>query len=57
MTYEIPNDATNKDVLKIIFPNLEYDEDEYFEVAHIMGKETIGTISLDWFNAPYKTKI
>lgn len=56
MTYEIPNDATNKDVLKIIFPNLEYNEDEYFEVVRIYGKKSIGTIKLDWFNAPYKTK-
>ena len=47
----VPDNATNKDMILLIFPNLKYNEDDYFNVVHIDG---LGTISLDWWKAPYK---
>lgn len=63
MTYYIPNDATNGDILKLMFPKLLFDEDEYFEVVkiekdlHNGNIESIGTLSLDWWNETYKINL
>lgn len=45
---EIPKGATNGDILKIIFPNIEWDE-----IHDLKGDKNIGCTNKFW-NAPYK---
>lgn len=44
----IPDNATNGDVLKIIFPNTEWEE-----IHDLKGNKSIGCTN-EFFNAPYK---
>ena len=44
----IPDNATNGDILKIVFPNIEWEE-----IHDIKGNKSIGCTNKFW-NAPYK---
>ena len=50
---EIPNGATNGDVIKTIFPNIEI-EGIGGEIKCIAAKNGTSYFALDWWNAPYK---
>ena len=52
---EIPNGATNGDMIKAMFPNIEI-EGIGGEIKCIATKIGFGTsyFALDWWNAPYK---
>lgn len=56
----IPEDATNGDVIKAVFPNAEYDYHEKSELvdAHVTvfinDCDTCQDYSMDWWNAKYK---
>ena len=52
---EIPNGATNGDMIKTIFPNIEI-EGIGGEIKCIATQIGFGTsyFALDWWNAPYK---
>ena len=50
---EIPNGATNGDVIKTIFPNIEI-EGIGGEIKCIATKGGTSYFALDWWNAPYK---
>ena len=50
---EIPNGATNGDVIKTIFPNIEI-EGIGGEIKCIATKNGTSYFALDWWNAPYK---
>ena len=52
---EIPNGATNGDIIKTMFPNIEI-EGIGGEIKCIATQIGFGTsyFSLDWWNAPYK---
>ena len=49
---EIPDNATNGDVIKAMFPDFEYVEREYLIIVKdgFYQKE----FSIEWWNAPYK---
>ena len=51
----IPEGATNGDVIKTMFPNAEYGEDELGNVF-IVSSAQLGYIAFreSWWNAPYK---
>jgi hypothetical protein len=51
----IPNEATNGDVIKAMFPNIECGKDELGNVF-IISSAQLGYIALreSWWNAPYK---
>jgi hypothetical protein len=54
----IPDNATNGDVIKAIFPNTEVDDYDYGKdpVIDVYGIDDTEYITLrkDWWNAPYK---
>ena len=50
---EIPNGATNGDMIKTIFPNIEI-ELIGGEIKCIATKNGTSYFALDWWNAPYK---
>lgn len=56
----IPEDATNGEVLKEVFPNAKYDYHEECELvdAHVIVSindcDTCQDYSMDWWNAKYK---
>ena len=56
----IPEDATNGEVIKAMFPNAEYDYHEKSELvdAHVTvfinDCDTYQDYSMDWWNAKYK---
>ena len=50
---ELPYNATNGDMIKAMFPNLESRE-KAFEIEITVNKNKIGNISIDWWNAPYR---
>jgi hypothetical protein len=51
----IPRGATNGDMIKAMFPNIEYGKDELGNVF-IISSAQLGYIALreSWWNAPYK---
>lgn len=49
---EIPNGATNGDVIKTIFPNIEI-EGIGGEIKCIATQNGTSYFALDWWNAPY----
>lgn len=49
----IPDDATNGEVIKAMFPKLESRE-KAFEIELNVNKNKIGNISANWWNAPYQ---
>jgi hypothetical protein len=51
----IPNGATNGDMIKAMFPNIECGKDELGNVF-IISSAQLGYIALreSWWNAPYK---
>lgn len=49
----IPDKATNGDMIKAMFSNLESRE-KAFEIEITVNKNKVGNISIDWWNAPYK---
>ena len=51
----IPANATNGDMIKAMFPNLKGGE-KAFEIVVTVNKNKVGNISVDWWNAPYKTE-
>lgn len=51
----IPDNATNGDMIKAIFSNLEGKE-KAFEIEVNVNKNKVGNISVDWWNAPYKVE-
>ena len=53
---EIPNGATNGDMIKTIFPNIEI-EGIGGEIKCIATKNGTSYFALDWWNAPYKKGI
>ena len=50
---EIPNGATNGDMIKIMFPDIEI-EGIGGEIKCIAVKNGTSYFALDWWNAPYK---
>ena len=50
---EIPNGATNGDMIKTMFPNIEI-EGIGGEIKCIATKNGTSYFALDWWNAPYK---
>lgn len=48
-----PNNATNGDIIKALFPNIETFEPNKYEIAI---KQNLGWLAFkkDWWNAPYK---
>ena len=50
---EIPNGATNGDMIKTIFPNIEI-EGIGGEIKCIATKNGTSYFALDWWNTPYK---
>ena len=50
---EIPNGATNGDMIKTIFPNIEI-EGIGGEIKCIAAQNGTSYFALDWWNAPYK---
>ena len=50
---EIPNGATNGDMIKTIFPNIEI-EGIGGEIKCVATKNGTSYFALDWWNAPYK---
>ena len=52
---EIPNGATNGDMIKTMFPNIEI-EGIGGEIKCIATKNGTSYFALDWWNAPYKIK-
>lgn len=48
----IPARATNGDMIKAMFPNLESRE-KAFEIEITVNKNKVGNISIDWWNASY----
>ena len=50
---EIPNGATNGDMIKAMFPNIEI-EGIGGEIKCIAAKNGTSYFALDWWNAPYK---
>ena len=50
---EIPNGATNGDMIKTMFPNIEI-EGIGGEIKCIAVKNGTSYFALDWWNAPYK---
>ena len=50
---EIPNGATNGDMIKTIFPYIEI-EGIGGEIKCIAAKNGTSYFALDWWNAPYK---
>ena len=50
---EIPNGATNGDMIKTIFPNIEI-EGIGGEIKCIATQNGTSYFALDWWNAPYK---
>ena len=58
---EIPNNATNGDVIKALFPNFTFNEEwkanRHFELySEDYHVKITGTATSDWWNAPYKEK-
>ena len=53
---EIPNGATNGDMIKTMFPNIEI-EGIGGEIKCIATKNGTSYFALDWWNAPYKKGI
>ena len=58
---EIPDNATNGDIIKAMFPNIEPEVVEYIKYigeSKVHGKEVVLETSirfeLDWWNAPYR---
>lgn len=47
----IPDNATNGDMIKALFPNDKVIEDAFIEVMHYGNYKQILS---DWWNAPYK---
>ena len=49
----IPDDATNGDAIKALFPNIETFEPNKYEIAI---KQNLGWLAFkkDWWNEPYK---
>ena len=52
---ELPYNATNGDIIKAMFSNLESKE-KAFEIEITVNKNKVGNISIDWWNAPYKAE-
>ena len=50
---EIPNGATNGDMIKTIFPNIEI-EGIGGEIKCIAAQNGTSYFALDWWNAPYE---
>ena len=50
---EIPNGATNGDMIKAMFPNIEI-EGIGGEIKCIAAQNGTSYFALDWWNAPYK---
>ena len=50
---EIPNGATNEDMIKAMFPNIEI-EGIGGEIKCITAQNGTSYFALDWWNAPYK---
>ena len=53
---EIPNGATNGDMIKTMFPNIEI-EGIGGEIKCIATRNGTSYFALDWWNAPYKKGI
>ena len=51
----IPDNATNGDIIKTMFPNLKARK-KAFEIEITVNKNKVGNISIDWWNAPYGRK-
>ena len=58
---EIPKGATNGDMMKVMFPNIEADEIKtdtggYIEVKYLDTTDKCDATAFrkDWWNAPYK---
>ena len=58
---EIPKDATNGDILKIVFPNIEANEIKtdtggYIEVKYLDTTDACDATAFrkNWWNAPYR---
>ncbi len=47
--FEIPNNATNGDIIKIIFPNMKVDVS-----GGVIKSDRYTQFDLSWWNAPYK---
>lgn len=53
----IPDNATNGDMIKALFPNAEYWDSTEFENEeriNFEGNDCLECLNLDWWNAPYK---
>jgi len=54
----IPDNATNGDIIKALFPSAVYNENQYLTVTmDCQVRDTMHFVSqfdLDWWNAPYK---
>ena len=58
-TVSIPDNATNGEAMKAIYPNVDViaEENENMEiVSYIMKMDDEIVFSAEWWNAPYKTK-
>ena len=54
-TIPIPNNATNGDVIKAIFPNISIEEDNLTGYVVVFGLDEKRKVFLmDWWNATYK---
>ena len=51
----VPENVTNGDVIKNIFPNIIYEEGYVF-VESDTHQKVIMTVQEDWWNAPYKAE-
>ena len=49
----LPQNATNGDVIKAMFPNESFFEDIFLEVMHYGNYQRIVS---DWWNAPFKVE-
>ena len=52
-TIDIPKNATNGDMIKAIFPNIEI-EGIGGEIKCIAAQNGTSYFALDWWNAPYE---
>jgi hypothetical protein len=57
-TIEIPTNATNGDVIKAVFPNIEFWEFKTTTSMCVQFNDfrEIKLFPLEWWNAPYKTE-
>lgn len=54
--FDIPDNATNGDIIKALFPNATIHIFECLNSVNVITDETLNaqTFDLDWWNAPYQ---